>query len=96
MKISLQDPDTFYLTHVDTFGMEKVEAQAVLFGRREIGGVRVRGSITYRLTNPSRRPGLVCMVYSTPHESYSVNIPCPNNTACGLKYIILGGWGALK
>ena len=46
--------------------VETYKPQAVYFGRREVGGVGVRGSITYRLTNPSLRPGLVCMVYPLP------------------------------
>ena len=42
----------------------------------------LRGSITYRLTNSSRRPGLVCKVYTLPHEFHSPNLPHPNNNAC--------------
>ena len=52
--------------------------QVVLFGRQDVRGVGVRGSVIYRLTNPSRRlpPGLVCMVYPAPHE------PLPQHPTC--------------
>ena len=54
----------------------------------EFGGVGVRGSITYRLTNPSRRSGLVLWyIYPPPplqHKNPTPpNLQHPNNTACG-------------
>ena len=57
------------------------QPQAVLFGRWEVRGVGVRGSIAYILTNPSRH-GLtsvpVCYAFTDSHSSH---LPHSNNTA---------------
>ena len=55
-----------------------LQPQAVLFGRWEVGGVGVRGSITYRHTKPgpSGLVSLYVMLPLTPTSHF------PNNTAC--------------
>ena len=61
------------------------EAQAVLFGRWKVGGVVVRDSISYRLTNPSRslRLGLVSLYNMLPLTTTPPTFHLPNNSACG-------------
>ena len=61
-----------------------LDPQAVLFGKQEVAGVGVRGSITYRITNPTWIG--VCGI-SPPHESNSPNILHSNNTACAWTHL---------
>ena len=63
-----------------------LDPQALLFGRWKVGGVVVRGSISYRLTNPSRRLrlGLVSLYDMLPLTTTPPTFHLPNNTACDL------------
>ena len=63
--------------------------QAVLFGRWEVGGVGVRGSITYRLTNPGLRLGLLSLYVMLPLTPTHQTSHLPNNTACALPLIAI-------
>ena len=57
--------------------------QAVLFGRWEVGGVGLRGSIAYRLTNSSKTWIDQCVWYTPFSMNFHFpNLPLPNNNAC--------------